>query len=360
MNRKELERLRKERDIPENVLQDLRHHRERILSHEVKQEEPILHYKKRVVLAVAMVAAILLILVAYPQINTAIKNMLGISQDAGVAVVESSGIENELNLVSESNGKQITLTKFVATKKKLAFDYQFKIEDDQLMALLQKDLAAGSNMQFIDLGLFANGQTENLFGGVSSGSTFRVEGDMFYGSVVAVFTKEKIPENAQLTLHIYKLSWQDREAYEAALAEALAATPQAESFQVGTALEYEGDWSFAIDYLPLTESSVPQVIETSNITDIEVISDALQTTATFVAPLRADSSPSVTIYKDDVKIENFIEMEIFNPTTGKMDISFGLSALDKSSAVYTIQVNEADPMNGQPLYEIGSFKLRNE
>ncbi|WP_332407002.1 hypothetical protein [Pseudolactococcus laudensis] len=46
----------------------------------------------------------------------------------------------ELNLTSTQNGREIKLTKFMATKKKFIFDYQFKLDDERLKELLRAPL----------------------------------------------------------------------------------------------------------------------------------------------------------------------------------------------------------------------------
>ncbi|MDA9470915.1 RNA polymerase sigma factor [Enterococcus sp. 5H] len=49
----------------------------------------------------------------------------------------------------------------------------------------------------------------------------------------------------------------------------------------------------------------------------------------------------------------------YDPETGRMDISFDLIAMDKTS-VYKIQVNEVDQMSGEMLSEFGYFELQNK
>ncbi|MEI5994065.1 hypothetical protein [Candidatus Enterococcus mansonii] len=364
MGKKRKNILKQELDIPNEVMTKLVQNRESILNNTVKQEKKkfTIRYKKQLITTLAIAASLLIIAIVNPQMNTAIKHALGISQDEGVAVVENNGIQSELNLTSTQNGREITLTKFVSTKKKFAFDYQFKLDDEKLKELIQKQnnpdrvfTKNAANAQHIDIGLFANDSTEDLFSGVSSQSTFRVEGDTFYGSVVATFTREKIPEDAKLTLHIYKLYWQDAEELDQAF---LEASKTNSPFGVDYALKYEGDWRFDIDYKPLTQKADTQITNVSNITDIKTKNDALQTTLTFVAPFQPEESPAVTLYKDGVKTENQIFMEMYNPETGEVTISFSLSALDKTS-VYTVQLNKID-FSGEPLEEIGHFDIQNK
>ncbi|MBL1228217.1 hypothetical protein IW492_03085 [Enterococcus sp. BWB1-3] len=303
------------------------------------------------------------LLIASPQINLAIRSVLGISEDPGISSAEKNGIESNLNLVSESNGMQIALTKFIATKRKMAFDYQFKIEDEKLKTLLERNSQSSEsttkNFDFIDIELYAEGSNENLYRGVAGGSTSRIEGDMFYGSVMAVFASDTIPDNTKLTLHITQLAWQDNEEVARAKAEATAIDPMA-PFSVDYAAAYEGDWVFDIDSRPLPQTVTPEVMNIHNIENINVVSDALQTEAKFTVLLKKeDSRPMVIIYKDGVKVDNFISTEIHDPTTGDFELTFSLSALDKSNAVYRIELNEIDN-NTQLIEEIGSFEIKNE
>lgn len=364
MDNKKNEIIIQEKEIPKEVMEKLVQNRENLIKNPIKQEKKRfqMRYKKQIYVTLAIAASLILIALINPQINTAIKNALGISQDSGVAMVENNGIESELNLTSTQNGREITLTKFISTKKKFAFDYQFKLDDEKLKELLEKQRSPDrvftkntENAQHIDLGLFVNDNDEDIFGGVSSQSTFRVEGDTFYGSVVATFNQEKIPENAKLTLHIYKLYWQDAEELDQAF---LEASETGSPFGVDNALQYEGDWRFEIDYKPLTQTADTQISNVNNITDIKVKNDALQTTVKFTAPIQFESYPAVTLYKGGVKTDNQIFTEIHNTETGEVTISFSLSALDKTS-VYTIQLNEID-FEGKPLKEIGHFDIQNQ
>ncbi|MCJ1972569.1 hypothetical protein GYN14_02245 [Lactococcus piscium] len=78
------------------------------------------------------------ILLTQTPVIAVIETALGINQDAAVKVVEEQGIPTKLNLSSVQNGREITVTKFVSTKKRMAFDYQFKIDDqnDRVISFL--------------------------------------------------------------------------------------------------------------------------------------------------------------------------------------------------------------------------------
>ncbi|GFH42568.1 hypothetical protein Hs30E_11190 [Lactococcus hodotermopsidis] len=151
-----------------------------------------------------------------------------------------------LDLTSIQNAREIKLTKFVAITgaDKIEFDYQFKLDDEKLKNLLEKSLAAGSNFQDIQFEVFADSNTENIAMGGLSESTFRLEGETYMGSVSFTFDKKTIPEYDSLTLRINNLSWEDYDDYQSALAE--ATKTNAISFEVPTALRYEGDWSFKV------------------------------------------------------------------------------------------------------------------
>ncbi|WP_446923973.1 hypothetical protein, partial [Klebsiella pneumoniae] len=86
----------------------------------------------------------------------------------------------------------------------------------------------------IQLGLFREGSKEDLFGGVSSTSLYRIEKDVFYGSVISTFNKQKLVSQDQLTLHIYRLAWEDQEHHDNELKEAIKASSR--SFSVENAL----------------------------------------------------------------------------------------------------------------------------
>ncbi|WP_206912033.1 hypothetical protein IGL98_000070 [Enterococcus sp. DIV0840] len=371
MDKKKNENIIQEKEIPKEVMEKLVQNRKKILNNPIKQEKKKfkMRYKKQIIITFTTAAAVILIAMINPQINTAIKNALGISQDSGVAMIEKKGIQSELNLTSTQNGREITLTKFVSTKKKFAFDYQFKLDDEKLKELLEKQSSPdrvftknATDAQHIDLGLFVDDSDEDIFGGVSSQSTFRIEGDIFYGSVVATFNREKIPEDAKLTLHIYKLSWQDAEELDQAFIEA---SNTGSPFGVDNALEYEGDWRFDIDYKPLTQTADTQISNVNNITDIKATSDALQTTIRFIAPLKEFSTPEkpctprITLYKDGIEVENQLFTQISNLETGEIELSISLSSLDTTS-VYKIQVNDVDNFSGEAIKEVGFFELQNK
>lgn len=371
MDKKKKNIIIQEKELPQDVIDKLVKNREDILNDNFRQEKKSLHirYKKQILITFVTAVGALLIALINPQTNTAIKHALGISQDSGVAMVEDHGIESELNLTSTQNGREITLTKFISTKKKFAFDYQFKLDDEKLKELLKKQSSPDrkfakltTNFQDIQIGLFVDSNNEDIRGGGMYDSTFRVEGDTFYGSVITTLNHEDIPNNAKLTLHIYKLLWQDAEKLDQAF---LEASKTGSSFSVGNALEYEGDWCFDIDYKPLTQTANTKISNVSNITDIKATSDALQTTVKFTTPIKKVNTtektcfPEVILYKDGKKVENQLITQISNLETGEIEISISLSSLDTTS-VYKIQVNDVDDFSGETIEEIGFFELQNE
>lgn len=367
MSKKIEDKLKNERKIPTEVMEKVQHNRARILNQEVKQEGKITKRSRKKAIVSTFIAAAIVCVIIWTQtpVGAAIEKTLGISRDAGVATVESSEIPVNLELSSTQNGREIKLTKFVATKKKFAFDYQFTLDDEKLKELLQKKSSperqfkkAAGDGQDIQIGLFVEGSTEDLFGGVMFVSTFRVEGDIFHGSVISTFDKEKIPEHAKLSLHIYQLSWVDTEELDKAYAEA---SKTGSPFGVDNALEYTGDWQFAIDYEPLTQTAEPQATQVNNIQNIKANSDALQTTVTFCLPSEVRTEPGlelygIDIYRNDVEVES--PSYTMNPEKGEFNFSFDLSALDQTS-VYKIQVSKTDGM-GNTLEELGSFELQNK
>src|SRR5574341_702188 len=90
-----------------------------------------------IIIGLAAMLGLSIVLTQTPVIAV-IETALGINQDAAVKVVEEKGIPTKLNLSSVQNGREITVTKFVSTKKKMAFDYQFKIDDPTLKTILEK------------------------------------------------------------------------------------------------------------------------------------------------------------------------------------------------------------------------------
>ncbi|MBO0470003.1 hypothetical protein JZO66_05570 [Enterococcus sp. DIV0242_7C1] len=360
MDKKIIDTLKNEKEIPKEVMEKLTYSRTAILNNKIKQDKKIkISYMYKIIISIALAALALLFIITKTPVGAAIEQAFGISKDSGVEIVENNQIPTQLDLTSVSNGREIKLTKFVSTKKKYAFDYQFELNDEKLRALLEKDIAVGNSMQFIDFGLFAEGSSEDLFGGVTQYPTFRIEGNMFYGSVVSTFTREKIPDDAKLTLVINRLWWQDNDDFMAAQAAAFADPVHPQPFSVDTALEYEGDWRFEIEYKPLTQTAKTNITNINNITDIRVKNDALQTSVKFIAPLNEQSNPSVTLFKNGVKSENQVDQMIYDLEKGEINISFDFSALDTTS-VYTIQLNEADDFTGEALEEIGRFDLQNE
>lgn len=371
MDKKMIDIIKNEKEIPDEVMEKITRNREDILNRKIKQEQRIFkqNRKKKIALTVLVAAIAGLILVTKTPIGSAIENVFGVSRDSGVQTVESQGIQTKLDLTSIQNGREIKLTKFVSTKKKFAFDYQFKLDDEKLKELLKKQSSPdrqfkklATNYQDIEIGLFADGDKEDIRGGGVYESSFRVDGDTFYGSVVATLNRDDIPEDANLTLHIYKLNWQDADELDQAFIEASLTDS---SFSVSNALEYTGDWTFEIDYKPLTQTADTEVTNINNLENIRISNDALQTTAkfTFSNPeifsfeAGVGKTPGIDIYKDGVKID--ISSFVFDFETGEFTVSFDLSAVDKTST-YKIQLSDVDEFDGHTLSELGSFELKNK
>lgn len=377
MTKKQIDFVKQEKEIPETVKKQLLQNRQRILNGEIEQKESRKAYKKGILLIIeaAAIAITIGIILLNPQINTTIKNAIGLGvtpkQEIEPLKTPDVPVPSTVNLTSTQNGLEITLTKFVFTKKKLIFDYQFEIKDEQLKILLEKNIAAGYNAQDIMYQLFNEGDPEDLNSGVSSYSTFRMEGNMFYGSVASTFNSDKIPEDAKLTLIINQLAWVDRDEYVAAANEALMDSEGA-PFSVDNALEYSGDWQFNLDVRASTQTAIPVISNIENITDITAKSDELQTSVTFMAkgainkdllqePQDAlNKSYSATIYKNGIKAEEEQPtIQIIKPMTGEFELSFNLSALDKES-IYKVQVDLTDDFSGESIEKVGSFELQNK
>ncbi|GGC91522.1 hypothetical protein [Enterococcus wangshanyuanii] len=367
MDKKLIDKLKNEKEIPKEVMEKLTQSRTAILNNKIKQDKKIkISYTYKIIISIALAALALVFIITKTPVGAAIEQAFGISKDSGVEIVESNQIPTQLDITSISNGREIKLTKFVSTKKKFAFDYQFNLDDEKLKELLQKQSSPDRkfkkmsvNAQDIDIGLFTEGDTEDVRGGGMYSSTFRVEGDTFYGSVVVTLNREDIPNDAKLSLHIYKLWWTDAEELDQAFLEATADPENMQPFGVDPALVYEGDWVFTIDYKPLTQTAKTNITNVDNITDIRVKNDALQTSVKFVAPMSEGSFPGVTLYKDGIESENQSLGTVVDFEKGEISISFDFSALDTTS-VYTIQLNKVDDFTGEALEEIGHFDLQNE
>ncbi|MHC5229731.1 hypothetical protein ACYSNW_15815 [Enterococcus sp. LJL99] len=377
MTKKQIDLIKQEKEIPETVKKQLLQNRQRILNGEIEQKEARKVYKKGILLIIetAAIAITIGIILLNPQINSAIKNAIGLGvtpkQEIEPVKTPDVPVPSTVNLTSTQNGLEITLTKFVFTKKKLIFDYQFEIKDEQLKILLEKNIATGSNAQDIMYQLFNEGDPEDLNSDVTSYSSFRMEGNMFYGAVASTFDSDKIPEDAKLTLVINQLAWIDHDEFIAAANEPLV-TSEGTSFSVTPALEYSGDWRFKLDVKASTQTATPVISNVENITDITAKSDELQTTVTFVAkgainkdllqePQDAlNKSYSATIYKNGIKAEEEQPtIQIVNPITGEFELSFNLSALDKES-IYKVQVDLTDDLSGESIEKVGSFELQNK
>lgn len=325
----------------------------KVMSQKIKQDNKK-HNIYKVLTALAIIVAIVLIAVYETNLKKETKDC----KSDNMAMVEENLTPAKLDLMSMQNGREIRLTKFMATKKKFIFDYQFKLDDERLKELLNKQLAAGSNYQSIRFSLFADSDKSNdLVGGGISFSTFRIEGDTFYGTVNFTYDSKKLPDDTNLTLQISQLSWEDWDERRTAEAEANV-SEAGSSFTVPTALQYDGEWRFDITYQPLRQTGKPQITQVNNIEDIKADSDALQTTVAFTIPVKAEAMPDLEIYKDCVKIKtpSFTTKPEGDKTQFKL--SFDMSVLDKTS-VYKIQVNIVDEI-GQQATEIGTFDMQNK
>lgn len=350
--------IKDEVNIPEKNIAKMKKNRNDILNNKIKQVKHKNNIHIKILIPVSILTVTLLFILSDSKISSAIVRSLGINQNSAVAVIENNDISNNLLLKSIQNEKEITLTKFVSTETKFGFDYQFKINDPYLKKLLEKEISANSNQQFIEYALFADGNNEDFVGGTLSSSTFYVENDIFYGSVLSSLTSNKIPKNANLTLHIYKLWWQDWQELEEAKNKALEDSEQ-KPFGVDTAIEYTGDWKFDIKSKPIDITSTPKVVNKNNIRNISVKSDALQTTATFNTTLSTNDAIGIDIYTNGKKNQNELSSEVYNLETGNITVAFNLSSLDKDS-IYKIQINKVDDYTGEVIEEIGFVEFKNE
>ena len=340
--------------IPEEVLTELTLNRSQfagIAQEAAPHSNRSISKKMGIIIGLAAILGLSILLTQTPVIAV-IETALGINQDAAVKVVEEQGIPTKLNLSSVQNGREITVTKFVSTKKKMAFDYQFKIDDPTLKTILEKTGENKARPGSVMLGLFVDGNPKNLFGGVFSRDTYYIKDGIYYGSVDATFVSQTIPKHAKLTLHIYSLDWIDRERARPIIekAEAEGST----GFTLGPSdVKYEGDWQFKINYQPILTTRKPKISKTVNVSEVSAVSDALQTSIKFKGPsLTPGTSPDVVIYRNDVKlVPNALGFGEDGYNTW-----FDLSALDKSNATYKIQLTENDDKHNGKV--IGSFELK--
>ncbi|HCT1422219.1 TPA: hypothetical protein OTO93_000340 [Enterococcus faecalis] len=362
MDRKRSDILKYEKKMPLETVERLNTQRTKILMGEIKQyRQPKKKIsRKHLIIGLISIATTFTLIVKTP-IGRAIEEVLGISQDTGVQTVESSGVPTKLELRSVQNEREIVLTKFVSTKNKMAFDYQFKIKDQKLKELLQKKIARNNYSQDIQLGLFREGSKEDLFGGVSSTSLYRIEKDVFYGSVISTFNKQKLVSQDQLTLHIYRLAWEDQEQHDNELKEAIKASSR--SFSVENALEYQGDWTFKIPYQPIMKETIPSIKNVKKIKNIKAQSDALQTTLMMDVPNPEKNKKSrdilISVYKNglEIPIARQIGSGFNKGEDATINISFDLSSLDHKSLYKVIVRNSyEDDAAGK---ELGSLELKN-
>ncbi|OTN89050.1 hypothetical protein A5819_001542 [Enterococcus sp. 7E2_DIV0204] len=377
MDKKMLEKIQDEMKIPASAMKKINKNREDILNGQFIQHKKVVqrNFQKKVLMFTLVAAATgLLILSFKTPISGAMEELFGISRDPAVQAIEEKDIATKINLSSIQNGREIKLTKFVSTPTKIAFDYELEI-DDELRLLIEKNskiatenplIKGGPTMQHIRFGLFEEGNTEDLIGGGGAGSTFRLEGNKLYGTGTANFSRDKVSDNAKLTLHIYELSWQDYEQFQTVMVEAMEENSPA--FSVPNVIQYEGDWSFDIEHKPITTTKTPQIKNIDQVTDIKVKSDALQTIARFKAPIElADPEDhlalpkkmySSNLFKNGVNVNQELNMVSWNPKTGEFKISFNLSALDMETT-YRVQIDEIDNLTGESVKEIGSFEVKN-
>src|SRR5574337_685398 len=340
--------------IPEEVLTELTLNRSQfsgIAQEAAPHSKRSISKKMGIIIGLAAILGLSILLTQTPVIAV-IETALGINQDSAVKVVEEQGIPTKLNLSSVQNGREITVTKFVSTKKKMAFDYQFKIDDPTLKTILEKTGENKARPGSVMLGLFVDGNPKNLFGGVFSRDTYYIKDGIYYGSVDATFVSQTIPKHAKLTLHIYSLDWIDRERARPIIekAEAEGST----GFTLGPSdVKYEGDWQFKINYQPILTTRKPKISKTVNVSEVSAVSDALQTSIKFKGPsLTPGTSPDVVIYRNDVKlVPNALGCGEDGYNTW-----FDFSALYKSNATYKIQLTENDDKHNGKV--IGSFELK--
>ncbi|GAB2021777.1 hypothetical protein RyT2_08510 [Pseudolactococcus yaeyamensis] len=314
-------------------------------------------YNRYIVLAtLIIIIAIVLIAVHEISLGTSSKKEVENFKSDRLTKVEKNLTPAKFDLTSTQNGLEIKLTKFMATKKKFIFDYQFKLDDDRLQQLLDKELAAGVDYQNIFFSLFAPSDRSNdLVGGGITLSTFRIEGDTFYGRVNFTFNSNKMPDDTNLILQISELSWEEWNEHEGAEA---TASETGELSTIPPALKYEGEWHFDINYQPLRQTAKPYIKQVKNIEDIKAESDALQTTVKFTAPIKVEEIPDLEIYQDGVKIKTPSFTTKLQGEKTQFELSLDMSVLDEKS-VYKIQVNSAD-IAGQQTAEIGTFSMQNK
>lgn len=344
--------LKSEVDIPDVILKQLTDHRQRYFTKDRHQIAKI--NKKLVVLSLLAAIVTIGILISQKPVRAAILTALGINQDSAVKVVEDQNISTKLNLRSVQNNREITVTKFVSTKKKFAFDYQFKLDDPTLKKLLSKTGENQASPPDIRLSLFEEGNPNDLFGGVTSYGTYYVKDGVFYGSEYATFMKNKISDNAKLTLHINSLSWRDKEKLNAAKNKSISegGTP----FTMIPDVKYEGDWQYKIKYKPILTTKSLTVSNLQNVSVASATSDALQTTIKFkTTALSPNTTPDISMYKNGLKLK--LDSLVLKPDNGYEAI-FNLSALDKSKDTYTVQLNEFNANTQTIGKKVASFEVK--
>lgn len=371
MKTKHSESVNTEYKIPEEVIESLSQTRQRILNGEIEQENNNYIQKNKKIIFMFTLATLFGIGIGFhPQINSAMKNLVGISSDNAVEIAENNDIPTNINLVSTSNNLEMKLTKFVATKQKYAFDYQFEIKDENLKQLLKKMIKNNTDSleQMIDFDLKADNLSLDLNKPSFSSSSFYVEGDTFYGSVLSTFSEDNIPVDANLTLAIKQLAWFDEDKINLEDLEKVEEGIFSVKPNPGASLEYNGNWTFPIKYKPITQTKTPKISHIKNLTDVQAISDILQTTLKFKTPLgkkvieEIDNNEKyyiLDLYKNGNKVSDQKTVDFIDSTTGEFQVSINLSSLDKQS-IYEVKINEADFSTGEIIKEIGSFEVYNK
>ena len=179
--------------------------------------------------------------------------------------------------------------------------------------------------------------------------------------MISTFNKQKLVSQDQLTLHIYRLAWEDQEQHDNELKEAIKASSR--SFSVENALEYQGDWTFKIPYQPIMKETIPSIKNVKKIKNIKVQSDALQTTLIMDIPNPEKNKKSrdilISVYKNglEIPIARQIGSGFNKGEDATINISFDLSSLDHKSLYKVIVRNSyEDDAAGK---ELGSLELKN-
>ncbi|OFI46291.1 hypothetical protein BG262_04555 [Floricoccus penangensis] len=351
--------LKEENDVPKDIADKLEEDRISIFKNNIGSKK----YTNKKYIFILLTAAIISIFILFNhEIASAFMDIFGISNDIAVSKVEEKGIDTSQDIISESNSKKITLTKFVSTPKKYAFDYKIKLSDDELNTikeLINKqkefDPKHREGNQDIEYTLSdSTNKSQETEGGYFSYSTYRIEGNTLYGSVISTFTSDRIAEEAKLFLNIKSLSWGD---YEILNSNIQNGEPP---YELPTALKFEGDWIFKISNKPVINKSKVKIFDDRNINNISVDNDALQTTVKFSIKNETSKPYYVEVYNGEKVVKPIIEStEESNGNLQSFEITIDFSSYDKSS-IYKFDVKEVNDINTWEMGETkGSFKIRN-